>query len=236
MMRKVASKVRHAIKRIFAVAQPSHDISNQLAIVPLFNLIPSKPSVQLQLLGYQDGNVRPVELLTIGSIISESKPLRILEVGTFNGNTTLQMALNAPENAKVYTLDLPYGSHAGVLSINAKDLNYIRSRDRPHRAYVETDAGSKICELFGDSAKVNFSEMTGPLPVDLAFIDGSHSYDYVKNDTEKVFSIMAPGGIVLWHDYDFRWPGVCKYLNELNSSLAIWKIEDTTIAYHKRPG
>ena len=69
--------------------------------------------------------------------------------------------------------------------------------------------------------------------MNLAFIDGSQSYEYVKNDTEKVLPLMAPGGVVLWHDYDFRWPGVCRYLNERRNELSLRRIEDTTIGYHR---
>ena len=37
--------------------------------------------------------------------------------------------------------------------------------------------------------------------VDLAFIDGAHTDDYVRNDTEKIARMMRPGGLVFWHDY-----------------------------------
>jgi hypothetical protein len=87
--------------------------------------------------------------------------------------------------------------------------------------------------LVGDSANFNFREAVGGKPVNLAFIDGSHSYTYVRNDTEKVLPTMAPGGIILWHDYDFRGPGVCQYLNQLGSSLALRRVEDTTIVYYR---
>ena len=37
---------------------------------------------------------------------------------------------------------------------------------------------------------------------DLIFIDGNHKYEFVKNDTEKVFShLVHKDSIVVWHDY-----------------------------------
>ena len=53
-----------------------------------------------------DGNMAPHELETVASIVATVKPKRIFEIGTFDGRTTLNMALNAPD-AQIYTLDLP---------------------------------------------------------------------------------------------------------------------------------
>jgi predicted O-methyltransferase YrrM len=39
-------------------------------------------------------------------------------------------------------------------------------------------------------------------PFDLAFIDGDHTSPYVLSDTRNTLSVLNPGGIVIWHDYD----------------------------------
>jgi hypothetical protein len=56
----------------------------------------------------------------------------------------------------------------------------------------------------------------------MAFIDGSHAYEYVLNDSEKVFAIMRGQGLILWHDYT-NWPGVWTALNELYQKDARFK-------------
>ena len=63
------------------------------------------------------------------------------------------------------------------------------------------------------------------------FIDGSHSYDYVRNDTKKALEILAPGGVVLWHDFVPGWPGVMEYLDELGARLPLQRIEGTALVY-----
>jgi len=46
---------------------------------------------------------------------------------------------------------------------------------------------------------------------DVLFIDGDHRYDYVKNDTAKVFRHLVHNkSIVLWHDYAYS-PGQVRY-------------------------
>jgi hypothetical protein len=53
-----------------------------------------------------------------------------------------------------------------------------------------------------------------PGGVDFCFIDAGHSYECVKNDTEKAFSVLNHGGVVLWHDATWKNDGyrVNKYL------------------------
>src|SRR5437762_8515397 len=47
------------------------------------------------------GNVSVESVCKIGLIIRWLRPRRILEIGTYNGMTTLQMALNAPPECTV---------------------------------------------------------------------------------------------------------------------------------------
>jgi hypothetical protein len=49
---------------------------------------------------------------------------------------------------------------------------------------------------------------------DFFYIDGSHTYEYVKNDTQRAMSISEAKTIV-WHDCDASHPGVTKWLREM---------------------
>src|SRR2546428_10219387 len=63
--------------------------------------------VVVELLPFTDGNPLPVELFCLGALVRASGPRAIFEIGTFDGTTTLQLALNSPDDAVVWTLDLP---------------------------------------------------------------------------------------------------------------------------------
>jgi hypothetical protein len=55
--------------------------------------------------------------------------------------------------------------------------------------------------------------------MDLVFIDASHSYSYVRSDTEAALKMLAPTGMIVWDDYTY-YPGIFAYLNELSPSLS----------------
>ena len=53
----------------------------------------------------------------------------------------------------------------------------------------------------GDSTKIH-GDIKGEF--DAVFIDGNHSYEYVKKDLENYWSKVKPGGIVALHDVNFE--------------------------------
>jgi predicted O-methyltransferase YrrM len=55
---------------------------------------------------------------------------------------------------------------------------------------------------------------TWDLPVGLLFIDGLHTYDGVRSDLDAWTPHLAPGGLVVFHDYDQRFPGVIEAADE----------------------
>lgn len=148
------------------------------------------------------------ELLSILSIIRFRSAKRIVEVGTFDGNTALNMALNIDDDGEVVTIDLPPENHDAWK--NASD-EARRSADKfEERQYQKHDVSSKIRQVYGDSKNLDWTTVGSDF--DLAFIDGDHTEPYMRSDTKNVLSIMKPGATVLWHDYEYR--SVAKVLDE----------------------
>ena len=48
-------------------------------------------------------SMTPSEILAIGAMVRFLRPKRLLEIGTFEGNTTVNLASNAPSTAHVFT-------------------------------------------------------------------------------------------------------------------------------------
>jgi len=202
---------------------------NKLTPVNIYDIVPPDTRIVMKNMVTRDGNVAPFELMCISLLCSYFKPKRIFEIGTFDGNTTLQLALNSPGDSEIYTMDLPYDMEQGKFNLQAADLKYVIERKKLGLKYQESGGFDNIKQIFADSAQYDFSRLAG---VDFVFIDGCHSYDYVKNDTEKVFKILNQPGIVLWHDYSFHWPGVWKYLHEISRCLPVVNLKGTSLALY----
>jgi len=161
-----------------------------------------------------DGNVSLLELLVLARLVRELKPQRVFEIGTFDGRTTLALAMNAPDDTQIYTLDLPPETPT-ALAIERSERAFV-DKPRSGARFIGTDSARKITQLFGDSATFDFSSYR----TELIFVDASHAYEYVLNDSAKALAMLgdAPGAIV-WHDYG-EWPGVTRALDELAHSDA----------------
>lgn len=156
------------------------------------------------------GHITEFELKVICQIVLKHRPSVIFEIGTFEGRTTLNMALNAPE-AQIYTLDLPAAELSNTkMKIEREEEAYVNKVQSGAR-FVGHPAAARIQQLYGDSATFDFSPYYGT--VDLMFVDGSHAYEYVISDTENALKLVKKGGVILWHDYT-NWVGVREGLNE----------------------
>jgi predicted O-methyltransferase YrrM len=168
------------------------------------------------------GNVWVNELVMLGCICRWLKPKQVFEIGTFNGRTTVNLAANAPADAIIHTLDIPH-DHPKFAPVEGEER--FRLHENNGAFYRNSAYAPKINQLWADSAEFDEKPLHGQ--IDLAFIDGSHNYDYVKNDTQKVMAMIAPGGVVLWHDYYPEFPGVAQYLEESRSNL--YHLETTSL-------
>ena len=169
-----------------------------------------------------DGNVSERELVTLCRLVRDANPTRIFELGTFDGRTTLNLAANAGADAKVYTLDLPKNSiSSSAAPIHAHEIRYA-DKERSGSRYEGADVAEKIEQFYGDSGTFDFSPYHGQ--IDFVFVDASHTYEYVINDSLHALKMLRDGkGTIVWHDYG-RWDGVTRALNRAPqaSSCICW--------------
>lgn len=177
-------------------------------------------------------SVDPLEILTLCAVAKHFNCKSILEIGTFNGNTTLNLAAATNENGKVTTIDLPEDWN-GKYEINVPGI-YVNVTDRKtvgahYKQYPAISA--KITQVFGDSAGLDYSKLSTPF--DFAFIDGNHHYDYVRIDTENVLKNLSLGGIIAWHDYGMI-EDVSRAVDEYAQKLDIAVVSGTRIAIARK--
>lgn len=168
-----------------------------------------------------------LETVTLGAITRHVQPRNILEIGTFDGNTALNFAANSPPDARIVTVDLPPDWRGELeLDVPAPLLN-VTDRRTVGSQVLKTEYAAKIRQVYGDSAKIDWSALGGPF--DLIFIDGCHAYSYVKADTDNALRQIRPGGLIIWHDYGML-DDVSRAVDERANELSIVPIAGTRLA------
>jgi predicted O-methyltransferase YrrM len=188
-----------------------------------------RTSVQLNLAHVPDRPemVMPLaETLIIGAICQWLQPRRAFEIGTYRGATALAIVMNSPDDAAVFTLDLPP---------RRKDDGQVD--DEIGSAYRRTAAGGRITQLYGDSTTFDF----GPYEqrMDLVLVDGNHDERFVSVDSANALRMLKPSGVILWDDYlwDRKYPecaGVTRALDRLSDEHDIANIAGTRLAVYRR--
>ncbi len=167
------------------------------------------------------GSMTITEISSLCQIVAARQPKKILEIGSYRGLTTLNLAMNAPQ-AEVHTLDLPPGADPDTTQFEHSDRQIILTRTGYF--YEGRGEAARIYQHYGDTASFNYQEIGGD--VDLCLIDAAHSYAYVRNDTAKTLPLLTDDALVLWHDYgrnDFlpepgdAW-GVSQFLHEIRDT------------------
>ncbi len=183
--------------------------------------------------GRRDDWVMPLnELLILAAICKHAQPQRVFEIGTYTGVSTLFMALNAPDEAEVFTLDLDPAArdtHRHGLGVGGFPAFEVGG------AYQGTPAAARVRQLYGPSATYDYSAFEHT--IDLVLVDADHTYEFVKQDTATAFRLLRPGGIIVWDDYlwDARYPeceGVTRCVNEVAEGRSVFRIDGSRLAIY----
>ena len=152
---------------------------------------------------------------------------RYFEFGTYLGRTTLNLAMNAHQDARIFTFDLD----SPVSQVYAEDTRIMHQHfTAPRMAFEGTEFAARIHRLYGNS--LTWTPPSSLPQMDFIFVDGGHDYDTVKADTENALKMLAPGGVIAWHDYNAPgYPDVSEYLDDLSEDLDIVHAEDTKLAF-----
>lgn len=212
------------------------EIKTSMPNVQIQDIVNDALPIQLREATWKDGNISLLELSVIIKIVKQYKPKRIFEIGTYDGRTTLNLACNSSEDAVVYTLDLPKKRSGLIPAAGFQgDESFVDKAVTGSRFLQSMDCKEKIIQLFGDSATFDFSPYENK--IDLVFIDGAHTYNYILSDSEKALKMLRDGrGIILWHDYSWVWPEIAKALNRLYKTGSRFKdirhIKGTSLVYY----
>jgi len=155
-----------------------------------------------------------MDMLFLLNLAKGRRAKRILEVGTFRARTACALHLNCPE--------------AAIVSYDIQVL------DSPYRRSLLNQPNVQL-------RHASFAASAGALrkepPFDLIFVDGSHRFEHVVEDSRLALELLAPGGIIVWHDYrpndyytkELRVP---EGLEVIRQTVPVYAVPHTMCAVH----
>jgi hypothetical protein len=206
----------------------------------VYEVLKSEGSVEQILLGnLSDGGswFTPVpsyaiDIVSLCLICRLLRPKKVFEIGTLTGYTSFHFALNTPEDAHVFTLDLPKSirTEPQLKTDYADDTGIERHAKAQCYCFENTPPASKITMLVGDSAGFDFTPYHGQ--VDFFFIDGAHSYEYVRSDTLNALKCCHAGSVIAWHDFGrVVVDGVAKWVTEFARNHEVYSVPGGSLAF-----
>jgi predicted O-methyltransferase YrrM len=124
----------------------------------------------------------------------------VVEIGTWQGFTSAILGKSLSANA---------GSDGLLISVDIKEGNLERGKAETKNLPITHK--TVVC----DSVNLDLGSELGGRVIDLAFVDGDHSYDYAKNDIELCHEHLRDYGFIFVHDYSKTgFPGVYRAVNE----------------------
>ncbi len=202
----------------------------KLERIELKKIFPGIENIHYQVMnplrGTSNMSLTLLELNYICAIVKFTAPERVLEIGTFDGGATLNIAANSPESCKIHTIDLPPDFLGLKLKIKYFNDN-ISISNQIGCQFKESIYKDKIEQILCDSAEVDYTAFN--CKFNLIFIDGCHDYSYIKFDSERAMEYISKGGIIIWHDYGMI-ESVSSFVDNLAIKQAICPVQGTRLA------
>jgi predicted O-methyltransferase YrrM len=226
--RAVPFGVRFKDMEAYRISQWSH---GRLPRVYLPRILPGIETVDVALVNVFQRriglSIDAQELMMLCAIERFIGAANVLEIGTYDGNTALNLAANLTGKGRVTTIDLPAEWNGEFVYDVPPDLQNVTDRKQIGIQYRNTAQEGQIRQVLGDSARLDWSLLDPPF--DLIFIDGCHYSDYVRKDTENALQHLRSGGVIVWHDYG-EFKDVSRAVDEAAKQITIHAIRGTRLA------
>jgi len=180
------------------------------AVEELFPEIDFTRSAELLFPMPRDLGISTQELNILCKVVGHFQPKKVVEFGTAEGRTTVNIANQLPHDGEIITLDFP-----PVPGQN--EVGYF---------YWQQPAKSKIKQVF--CGVDSWDSRPHLASTDIVFCDACDLMPGMAAEVFQAFSAIKPGGVIFRHDYGSV-VGVTLFWNWLATQLPIFNIQGTTL-------
>lgn len=161
-------------------------LPNGLPCVDILELLPNF-DVKISNYSFLNGTSTPIDIALLKALAASYKDCSYLEIGSWRGESIANVADVAKDCTSISLSDKEM--HAIGFGERFTNMQRYFSKDKKNIEYIHHNS------LTFDFSKLNKK-------FDLIFVDGDHSYEAVKKDTENVFKLLKDeNSIIVWHDY-----------------------------------
>jgi predicted O-methyltransferase YrrM len=176
---------------------------------------------------WQPWSLHTTDQWALQAIVIGRHARAVFEIGTFDGGTTRLLAEALPSDGRVVTLDLP----PAAFDATQNPANF--SGEEVGRVYQTSHVRERITQLLQDSVAFDAQPFAGQF--DLVLVDGAHDYEHGIADTLTALTLVAPGGVIVFDDFQPYWHGLVRGITTAMRGHHLARLEGTSLGVHVHP-
>lgn len=137
------------------------------------------------------------ELRSFMDTVKLQQPKTVVEIGTAGGGVFYCLSQLAHPEALLVSIDYDNGPYGGGQDSSEVELYSSFCGPKQRTAFIRDRS-------FHYSTKLDLKNILDGKKIELLFIDGDHSYGGVYSDFNMYKDLMAPGGVIAFHDINLR--------------------------------
>jgi len=150
------------------------------------------------------------ELAVLCSVVRHRRAERVIEFGTAEGRTAVNLALHIPEKGDIITLD----------------LRPIPGQNEVGYFYWDHPAKAKITQVF--CSVTEWDSRAFRASADLVFADACDLMPGLGAELFQAITVVKPGGVIFRHDYGSS-VGTTFFWNWVSDRLPVFHVAGTTL-------
>jgi len=126
-----------------------------------------------------------------------SPPARIVEIGSFQGRSTIVLARAAAEGVEIVAIDPHAGNDRGPQEISGYEAEAAGDNERFEQNLRDAGVRDRVRHVRAFSSDAHGDVES---PIDLLYIDGAHRFAPARDDIVRWGARVRDGGTMLIHD------------------------------------